>query len=127
MARFSIDLSRITAQATVKAEVAVRRVMLEAFRSVVQMSPVDTGRFRANWVLGFGSPNRRTEEKFDRGGGRTISRIAAETAVAPVGAASVFFTNSLPYAARLEYGYSRQAAQGMVRVTLARLSAKYGV
>ena len=31
-----------------------------------------------------------------------------------------YITNNLPYAERLEYGYSQQAPAGMVRVTAAR-------
>jgi hypothetical protein len=35
-------------------------------------------------------------------------------------AGSIFYlTNNLPYGERLEYGYSKQAPSGMVRITLA--------
>jgi hypothetical protein len=31
----------------------------------------------------------------------------------------IYLTNSLPYARRLEYGWSKQAPAGMVRITVA--------
>jgi hypothetical protein len=34
---------------------------------------------------------------------------------------SIFFTNSLDYAKKLEFGGSRQAPTGMVRITVAQL------
>ncbi|NTX09022.1 hypothetical protein, partial [Myxococcus sp. CA040A] len=34
---------------------------------------------------------------------------------------TVYVTNNLPYARRLEFGHSAQAPRGMVRVTVARL------
>lgn len=123
--QFSIDLSRIIKKAKGNTDLAVRKVMLEAFTGVVRMSPVDTGRFRGNWMVGYGSPSaeRGTE---DRSGGATTARIVSEITTAKLGISSIFLTNNLPYAIELENGSSTQAPSGMVGVTLARINAKYG-
>lgn len=124
---FALDLSRIIAKAKGKADIVVRKVMLEAFSGVVMMSPVDSGRFRANWLAQWGAPNRTTSESTDKDGGQTVGRISGVVAgMPPLRDGSMFLTNSLPYSIRLEHGHSRQAPAGMVGVTLARISARYG-
>lgn len=122
--QFTLDLSRIVKKAKGNTELAVRKVMLEAFTSVVRMSPVDTGRFRGNWMIGRGAPSEAQGTE-DRSGGATTARIVSEVTSAPLGG-SIFLTNNLPYSIELENGSSTQAPAGMVGVTLARINAKYG-
>lgn len=127
MARnFSVDLARLIQKAQGKAGVAVRKVMLETFSRVVMKSPVDTGRFRANWEAGIGSYRADVHENRDRSGAVTISKIESAISGVRLDGRPVFLTNSLPYSTRLEYGYSGQAPSGMVRTTLAEISAHYG-
>lgn len=124
---FSLDLSRFVAKTNNRVDLAVRKVMLEVFRRVVMKSPVQTGRFRGNWNIGYLSPNRETTVATDQSGAATISRITAAVQAAPINdGASVFLTNSLPYALELEHGSSKQAPAGMVKVTLAEVTARYG-
>lgn len=124
---FAISLSRFAAKANARIDVAIRKVMLDTFRSVVLKSPVQTGRFRGNWNIGYLSPNRETTVATDQSGAATISRITAAVQAAPINdGASVFLTNSLPYALELEHGSSKQAPAGMVKVTLAEVTARYG-
>jgi hypothetical protein len=78
------------------------------------------GRFRANWQFGFGSINKTTTEETDKSGQSSQARI--EAAVSGVEAGGIcWVTNSLPYAHRLENGWSKQAPIGMVKVTFAEL------
>lgn len=123
--QFAIDLSRIIKKAKGDTNTAVRKVMLEAFTGVVRMSPVDTGRFRGNWMVGYGLINYETAES-DRSGAATIARITADVLGAPITIGSIFITNSTPYSLKLENGWSGQAPSGMVGVTMARISSKYG-
>jgi hypothetical protein len=99
-----------------------RRVNLSILRRLVLGSPVDTGRFRANWQVGV---DRLPEgvlgaegDTFDRGGGQSLSR-GMETTGGQFRASTFYIVNNLPYAVPLEYGWSRQAPAGMVRITLA--------
>jgi hypothetical protein len=125
--KFSLDLSRLVAKANGQADTVVRKIMLETFRGVVMKTPVDLGTARANWVVGHGALNFTTSDATDKGGGATVARIASDVATARLtDGSSVFCTNSLPYALKLENGHSKQTPAGMVKLTLTEITAKYG-
>lgn len=132
MGQFSIDLSRLVEKAKGKQEVAVKKVMLELFSKVIYKSPVRSGRFRANWTIGNGNANRTTSMAEDKAGAGTIGKIAADISAINLAGQSIWLTNSLPYSLILENGRgngkpgSLQAPQGMVKITLMEISAKYG-
>lgn len=122
---FTANLSGIVEKAKGKVDVAVRKVALELFRDVVVMSPVLSGRFRANWQVGFGTVPFGISDSTDWEG--TMPYIeAALGSYTPVGE-SIFLVNNLPYAQRLEYGYSKKAPDGMVRISLENFKNHYGV
>lgn len=99
-------------------------ISLQALRGIVQMSPVDTGRFRGNWITSVSAPDPTVYD-------------AVRPAAAPINEADaklsgldelpniIYLQNNLPYANRLENGYSKQAPQGMVGVTMANITATY--
>ena len=94
-------------------------IILKLFTAVIMGSPVDTGRFRANWMITEGEPSNETKDDVDESGSLTIKNVMnfLEGGKHKV----VFLTNNLPYAERLEYeGWSEQAKQGMVRINVAR-------
>lgn len=72
------------------------RIANEAHASVVNLSPVDTGYFRAQWIYN------------------------------PLEYPTINIRNNTVYGPRLEYGWSKQAPNGMVRVTVNGIKAKYG-
>lgn len=119
MAQFTIPLARLAAKSGLDLATVVRKVTLDLFSRVVLRSPVDTGRFRANWNVSYGQPNASVTT--DTGQGRIQAEIGG-VATSPVGSVS-YLTNGLPYARRLEYGYSKQAPAGMVRLTVREFSA----
>lgn len=49
MTTFALDLSKQIEAAKAKTELVAKKTMIELFNRVIQKSPVDTGRFRANW------------------------------------------------------------------------------
>lgn len=94
----------------------VRGTLISMGGRIIKRSPVDTGRFRGNWQFTFNSPAM--------GQLANTSPPNAElmNAANNLEAGTVFYmTNNLPYAERLEFGYSSQAPAGMVRVTLQEL------
>lgn len=119
MAQFSIPLTRLAQKSGLSLSTVVRKATLDIFSRVVLRSPVDTGRFRANWNVSYGQPNASVTT--DTGQGRIQAEIAS-VATSPVGSVS-YLTNGLPYARRLEYGYSKQAPAGMVRLTVREFGA----
>ena len=90
----------------------------------LEFSPVDEGLFRNNWFSGLNQPSTQTTEKLSNYGQGIIAGPRYTEALHlstkyKVGD-KLFFTNSLPYARRLEYGHSQQAPNGMVRIAAAQ-------
>ena len=115
---FALQVGAWADKARGNADTITRAVVLQMVSRVVLRTPVDTGRARANWQTTIGAPARATLEATDRAGGAAIARGAEVAARFPLGA-TVWISNALPYAPRLEYGWSNQAPAGMVRVTVA--------
>lgn len=141
MAEWSIPFEELAERANKSIEEVVRGVTLLLFTRVVLRSPVDTGRFRANWLSSYGAPKLSTLDATDMDGRFTVAGIKGDVMAFPIGGV-VYLCNSLPYAQALEYGlypnppiigsqkrgesaptihvvngYSMQAPGGMVRIT----------
>ncbi len=87
--------------------------------AIVMRSPVDTGRFRSNWLSAYGAIDASTNNALDKSGSAAIGKLTASVSAFPAGQV-FYFTNSLPYAQRLEYdAWSAQSPAGMVRVSVA--------
>lgn len=96
--------------------------MLEFAKRVVLRTPVKTGRARANWQAAEGSPDRTVTQQTDKAGTITFTRAAAMFRQVGIDR-KLYFTNSLPYILPLEFGHSKQAPGGMVRLTIAELDS----
>lgn len=116
---FSLQLQRFIEKAGDNVDQVVRKSALQVAQSVILKSPVDTGRFRANWNVAFGRVDSLTTPSTDKSGAKTTDRIRIQLNGWEVESGDIFLTNSLPYAIPLEYGHSAQAPAGMVRVTVA--------
>jgi len=98
----------------VDAQTILRGLAIEALAGFIRLTPVDTGRARAGWypaMRELGLPAGPGDEggiKLSFGGEIQYIEIA----------------NRVHYAIYLEYGHSKQAPQGMVRKTLARMQAR---
>ena len=128
---FTVDLSRLVAKSKGNIDRAIHKVALDVFQGVVKKSPVDTGRFRGNWTVSIGSYSAQALDRTDKRRLGSLpgheSALRADAALTAFKAgAPIYITNSLPYADRLENGWSQQAPTGMVRLTLMEISAKYG-
>ncbi|HNB45358.1 MAG TPA: hypothetical protein PLL72_14240 [Burkholderiaceae bacterium] len=83
------------------------------------------GRFRANWQVGIGSVNDDTSAPPDASGQAALGRASAVIATWATGSGTIWISNSLPYAKKLEFGYSKQAPGGMVRLTVQDFRQKF--
>ncbi|MBB4000965.1 HK97 gp10 family phage protein [Aurantimonas endophytica] len=119
MAGFQEEVAAWVAKTNAKMELAVRKIALDVFSEVILMSPVDTGRFRGNWQVAIGDVPAGTLEIEDKDGTATISKVQAATMGLEVGQ-TIYLINNLPYAQALEFGSSRQAPGGMVRLAAQR-------
>ena len=121
MSGFTLDIKNFVEKAKKNPETVARQVSFKLFSSVIKASPVDTGRFRMNWQTAGAVAPSGVIDGTDKGGAAAIGDAASY-----IFAASDWneftLTNNLPYAERLEYGWSNQAPQGMVRVNVARFN-----
>lgn len=77
------------------------------------------GRLRANWNCSLGVANTATSESTAHGGAIPAMTKTVEGADRKD---TLWLSNSLPYAARIEYdGHSKQAPEGMVRRNVTRI------
>ena len=83
------------------------------------------GRFRGNWQVTFDRPAVGAIDRVDKSGTATLAagrEVLAHYDSSEYG--SIWFTNNVPYAQRLEYGWSKQAPAGIVRVVAAEINSK---
>lgn len=102
-----------------------RRIAMEVLQGVVMMSPVDTGRFRANNMVTVDAVGTSYSDVTDKSGGPTIQKGGAVigTVESPFG--TITIQNNLSYAEALENGHSGQAPAGIYGVTFESIKAKY--
>ena len=125
MGSFADQVKAFEKDALRKMNLAVRKISLEIFSRVILKSPVDTGRFRGNWQVAIGSIPSGTLELDDKTGTATVSKADAKLFSAKAGD-TIYLANNLPYAVRLEEGYSQQAPAGMVALTVQEFAAIVG-
>jgi len=128
---FAADCRKFAERAKGNRDLVVRKILLDIGTSLVLKSPVGDavywqsapppgyvgGRFRANWQFGESGIDYTTSEETDKTGATTIGKLLA--AIPANASGKIYYlTNSLPYAERLENGWSRQAPHGMVGLTL---------
>lgn len=77
------------------------------------------GRFKNNWQVGVGEIDTDTSRPPAPNGSASLAAFGATIKGWKPGQ-TIWLTNSLPYAQKLEYGHSKQAPQGMVRIAVQR-------
>jgi hypothetical protein len=110
---WSVPIDELVARSKERIDQIVRVATMQLFYQVVMRSPVDTGRFRANWNFSINRPDTSTTESTDKSRGVAEAQKALNYGAGQV----VYLTNALPYAYRLEHGWSKQAPAGMVKVS----------
>lgn len=130
---FGEQLATFAAKTQAKANTVVRKVVLDLGVSVVMKSPVGDasywkspppagyvgGHFRANWQYGTGSAPSGIKSGVDTspGGSVTIGALVQDLSPDALGKVH-YIANNVPYAQRLEDGWSRQAPNGVVSLTV---------
>lgn len=75
------------------------------------------GSLANNWFAGIGEPGALSRRQYNVNGADSLSQINTVSRSAPGKLA--YIANPLPYARRVEYGWSTQAPSGMVRISVA--------
>lgn len=116
MAGFALDMSKFAKKAGVNADKVVRKTAIGLFSAVMRSTPVDSGRARGAWMIDINKFSDTTPINI-----RSDSEVQNEIIV---GASSykagdtLTLSNNVEYVERLEYGWSKQAPQGMVRLNI---------
>lgn len=102
-------------------EAMVRKIAERVFENIVRRTPVDTGWARANWVPSINEIDARSPGPGPKDGEPVpapdpgiISAVVQQGKIGDV----FWLTNAVPYIRSLEYGHSKQAPAGMVRLSL---------
>ncbi|MHC4644042.1 MAG: hypothetical protein ACYTBJ_00975 [Planctomycetota bacterium] len=91
-------------------EAIVTKTVIDLFASIAELTPVDTGRAKANWALGM-SPTDTNYADITNADNFEY-RLRDGT--------TIWIYNNLVYIVPLEEGHSKQAPRGMVAVSLKR-------
>ena len=132
MGTFTLDLREYAKKTGAKMDTLVREVVIGVGERIIERSPVGNpslwqspppagyvgGRFRANWQHQFASPPDGVLDAVDKTPATSLNRVVASVQAAP-GAGVHYLANNLPYAHRLEDGWSTQAPAGMVGLAVA--------
>lgn len=128
---FAADIAKFAQKTNQSLDRVIRGFCAQLSTEIIQRTPVDTGRLRGSWIPSINSPST-AEGTPDKSGAGVIGKVDS---VAAGAVGNVFYlVNNLPYAPVAEYGlwgtgpnataktggtgYSIQAPQGMVRVSV---------
>lgn len=105
------QLEAIAKRSTEKVEKVIRVSVFEVGNRIVIRSPFKTGLFISRWLTGINAIDNRGEGQ--------INQVASDFKIGD----TLYFVNSLPYADRLEKGWSDLARNGMVKLSAAEFDA----
>lgn len=136
LGNFELQIAKFAAKAGGNMDLVVRKIALDLFTRCIEKSPVGNkdiwqhpeqappgytgGRFKSNWQVAIGSIPPGTLTAIDVTA--AVTRVEAEVLGMKAGDV-IYLVNNLPYARALEYGHSKQAPAGMVRLTVAEYGA----
>ena len=102
-------------KAMAQSEAKIKKAFVSLSTDIIMDTPVLSGRLRNNWMV---SVNKGSNETTERTGNESIGRV---NAVKFKLGDTLYLTNNLPYAERIEFmGCSAKAPNGMVRRNLMR-------
>lgn len=116
MAEFMDVISEWIEETETKIDDVLQTIVIQVGKSVVTLSPVDTGLFRGNWQLTVGEGSTASKLRYDQEGDETLAEIAKKANSFTAGQVA-YIQNHVLYGYDLEYGYSNQAPEGIVRIT----------
>ncbi|KQG28116.1 hypothetical protein APC35_02700, partial [Acinetobacter baumannii] len=100
----------------------VKHIVMDTVQSLVNLSPVDTGAYRASHIVSIGSGDYGIREPETN----AVQDAAIQAVKIKLGNL-VYIQNNQPYAERLENGWSEeQAPLGIYNITFTYITQKYG-
>lgn len=117
---FESDLQRHVRNAEKKAAVFIIKISFEAFKRIINKTPVKLGRARGNWQADINNYPSGQVNTLDSSGGTTENKMKSKVVSVKIGDI-IYLVNNVPYILKLEDGGSKQAPQGMVKTTMAEI------
>jgi hypothetical protein len=131
---FKLDLSKAVENIKEDAEKTIRGTLIGISTRIIKRTPVGNpalwkskppegyvgGSLRGAWQASVGAPDltpTNRKEKSENGGATAVEASAVANNIAL--GQTFFLTNNLPYATRVEFGWSSQRPMGMLRVSIA--------
>lgn len=117
--KFEADIDAWIKKAEGSVEEVVEVFTEDVHAALVDRSPVDTGRFKANWQVTTNEAPAYALNEYDKTGSATknMGKRFARGMYQRGGAIySIHFSNMLIYANALEYGHSQQAPVGVIGI-----------
>lgn len=102
-----------------KLNMVIRKIAIDLFGSIVNSTPVDTGRARGSWGIGLNRANPGPRNRKDKNGSKVQGEIGLALRAFKPGD-KITISSNLPYIGRLEDGHSKQAPSGMVKRNVSR-------
>lgn len=114
---FKRDFRKGQARVTGEMAAKIEEASVELFSRIIMASPVDTGAFKGNWQTGFDEVPSGPIDRKDKTGAAAIAEARREAGRFQI-TGKLYLVNSLPYASRIEHGWSQQAPTGLVAVNV---------
>jgi len=129
---FSDQIAKFNEETKKKLNLVYRRSCFELSKRIIMRTPVGNssiwktkyppkgyvgGRLRGNWQMGINSRPSGTLKATDKSGGSTVSKVQRGLGSLKIGR-KFYLYNNLPYAHAVEFGHSKQAPKGMMRVSV---------
>lgn len=102
-----------------KSAFIAKATAVEMGNQVTQSTPVDKGLAKASWQGAIGAPKGDLNPPLDRNPAIEFSVTLRDFGIGDV----AYFTNPQPYIIPLEFGWSVQSPNGMVRKTVAKFKS----
>lgn len=127
---FKRDMQKAEKEIEKAAAKAISAASIKLFSAIVMATPVGNpslwktkyppkgytgGRLRANWNASIGKADSSVTSETDSSGNSTASKGAVLSNF-KLSDRAIYLSNNLPYALRVENGWSQQRPKGMVRI-----------
>jgi hypothetical protein len=116
---FSLQLDQFKQKAMASIEQTIKDVVIQIGETIINLAPVDTGRFKGSFQFTVGAPANFSPIRYDKEGTIALAELNARVAQWDTSQVAYFVSN-LVYAISLEYGHSSQAPSGVIRITIAQ-------
>ena len=109
---FSLSFNDFADKSIEQVKLIQKKTLIDLSDSIVKDSPVDTGRFRANWFGSWDDVEADTTESIDKSGEANVSKIKSN--VNEKFGEVFYLVNNIPYGEWLEYGIRKNKLNELV-------------